>query len=226
MIEAAGPTPDDALPSACTGSDLSSPDLYLPPGVHRLPITTAAVAYAKRAHDGQRRRVDGAPFIVHPLEVASLLYRAGAPDHLIAAGALHDTIEKTDVVASELRERFGSRVATLVLAVSEDEHITGYAPRKAALRQQVASAGEEALMLFAADKLSKARELRLTPAPARKSGAAAITRTRDRRLTHYRHCLALLEDQLPDSPLVKQLRTELEAGRDGAISEPVFATAR
>ena len=199
----------------------------MPGFIDGLPKTQAAVAYAKRAHDGQRRRVDGAPFIVHPLEVASLLYSAGAPDHLIAAGVLHDTIEKTHVVASDLRERFGSRVATLVLAVSEDEHITGYAQRKAALREQVARAGEEALMLFAADKLSKVRELRLGPAPARKShsGGAVITRSRDRRLTHYRHCLALLQDQLPDSPLVKQLRTELDAHFDGAIGEPVLASA-
>jgi hypothetical protein len=198
----------------------------MPDFIQGLPKTQAAVAYAKRAHDGQRRRVDGAPFIVHPLEVASRLYDAGAPDHLIAAGVLHDTIEKTHVVASDLRERFGSRVATLVLAVSEDEHITGYEQRKAALREQVARAGEEALMLFAADKLSKIRELRVGPTPARKShsGGAAITRSRDRRLTHYRHCLALLEDQLPDSPLVKQLRTELDAHLDGAISEPLLAT--
>ncbi len=169
--------------------------------------------------------MDGAPFIMHPLEVASLLYDAGAPDHLIAAGVLHDTIEKTHVVVSELRERFGSRVATLVLAVSEDEHITGYVQRKAALREQVASAGEEALMLFAADKLSKARELRLAPTPARNSsGGAAITRSRNRRLTHYHHCLALLQDQLPDSPLVKQLSSELDAGGYGAVSEPALVS--
>jgi HD domain-containing protein len=198
----------------------------MPGFIHQLPMTKAAVAYAKRAHDGQRRRVDGAPFIAHPLEVASLLYYAGAPDHLIAAGVLHDTIEKTHVVASDLREHFGSQVAKLVLAVSEDEHVTEYAPRKAALREQVANAGEEALMLFAADKLSKARELRLgsTPAEQSLSGGAVITRSRGRRLTHYRHCLALLQDQLPNSPLVKQLRTELDAHLDGAISEPLLAT--
>jgi hypothetical protein len=200
----------------------------MPIFIHGLPLTQAAVAYAKRTHDGQRRKVDRAPFIVHPLEVASLLYYAGASDHLIAAGALHDTIEKTHVVASDLRKRFGSRVAMLVLAVSEDETVTGYARRKAALREQVASAGEEALMLFAADKLSKVRELRLDPTPARvsHSGGAAITRTRGRRLTHYRHCLALLQEQLPDSPLVEELRTELDAHLDDAVSAPVHASVR
>ncbi len=80
-------------------------------------------------------------------------------------------------------------------------------------------------MLFAADKLSKVRELRLGPTPARKSrsGGADITRLHDRRLTHYRHCLALLEDRLPDSPLVRQLRTELDAQLDDALSAPVLA---
>ena len=200
----------------------------MPIFVDGLPLTQAAAAYAKRVHAGQRRKVDGAPFIVHPLEVASHLHRADAPDHLIAAGALHDTIEKTDTIAADLRERFGNRVTRLVVAVTEDEQITGYARRKAALREQVARTGEEALMLFAADKLSKARELHLGPTPARKShsASAVITRSLARRLTHYRHCLALLEDQLPDSPLVKQLRTELGAQLDGAVSEPVLASMR
>src|SRR4029077_15183434 len=117
------------------------------------------------------------------------------PDHLIAAGALHDVIEKTAVTARELRERFGQKVATLVLAVTEDEHVAGYTTRKAALRDQVAKAGEEALMLFAADKISNARE-------ARYEGAGV---PRSRRLAHYQRCLALLQEHLPHSPLVAQL---------------------
>jgi (p)ppGpp synthase/HD superfamily hydrolase len=64
------------------------------------------------------------PFIEHPLEVAMLLYHAGASDHVIAAGVLHDTIEKTSTNAAGLRARFGSAIATLLLAVSEDPRIT------------------------------------------------------------------------------------------------------
>lgn len=68
-------------------------------------------------------------------------------------------IEKTAATPSDLRERFGSRITGLVLAVSDDDQIAGYAKRKAALRRQVAGAGDEALTLFAADKLSKLRQL-------------------------------------------------------------------
>jgi (p)ppGpp synthase/HD superfamily hydrolase len=76
----------------------------MPYFVERLPQTHAAVTYAERMHSGQRR-ADGSPFILHPLEVASLLYQTGAPDHLIAAAVMHDLIEKTDASAADLRAR-------------------------------------------------------------------------------------------------------------------------
>jgi hypothetical protein len=69
----------------------------------------------------------------------------------------------------------------------------------------VADAGEEALMLFAADKISKARELRLAPS----SGAGRPQKDRSLRLAHYRRSLALLREKLPDSPLVEELGDEL-----------------
>ncbi len=174
------------------------------------------MAYAEEQHAGQRRKVDGAPFITHPIEVASLLFSAGAADDVIAAGVLHDTIEKTDTDRAELRRRFGTRTAALVAAVSEDEHISGYATRKAALRRQAEAAGSEALMVFAADKISKIREL-----PVERPGVEAetLSRTRQRRLTHYRHCLEMLERQLAESPLVAQLRAELE--KRSAVSRRV-----
>ena len=185
--------------------------------VSALPKTSTAIAYAEQRHAGQRRKVDGAPFIVHPLEVGSLLFEVGASDDVIAAGVLHDTIEKTGADAAELRSRFGSHVAGLVAAVSEDERIHGYAARKAALRRQAARGGDEALMVFAADKISKARELRLRP-PASDAFHSPI---RDRRIVHYRRCLELLEDRLADSPLVAQFRDEL--GRDATADKQLVA---
>ena len=169
-----------------------------PEFVHGLRKTDRAVAYARRMHAGQLRQADGAPFIVHPLEVVTLLHDAGAPDEVIAAGALHDTLEKTDATTADLTRRFGGRITTLVTAVTEDASIPTYAGRKAALRRQVAGAGPESLLVFAADKLSKARELRLPGVTARR-----------RRVDHYRHCLTLLERELPGSPLVSALRDEL-----------------
>ena len=171
----------------------------MPQFVRRLPETRKAIRYAERLHAGQLRQADGEPFILHPLEVAALLHESGAPDHVIAAGALHDTVEKTEATAEDLTVRFGPKISGLVSAVSEDKTITTYAERKAGLREQVVKAGPEAAMVFAADKLSKVRELRRSPdAPVRR-----------RRLTHYRRCLAVLQEKLPGHPLVEELETEV-----------------
>jgi (p)ppGpp synthase/HD superfamily hydrolase len=186
--------------------------------VSGLPKSEAALEYARRVHAGQRRHLDGAPFIEHPLEVAAILHDAGAPDHVIAAGILHDTLEKTDATPAVLSRRFGAQVAKLVRAVTEDEQVKGYAHRKAALREQVAHAGPEALMLFAADKLSKVRELR--------RGPVKQTQVRRRRLRHYYHCLGLLQEQLPDCALVGALKAELDALPDPPPRKAAPAKAR
>jgi len=189
------------------------------------PEVRAAVAYATRMHAGQRLG-DGSPFIQHPLEVGSLLQDAGAPDHLVAAGVLHDVIEKSDASASALLDSFGPQVTSLVLAVTEDARIAGEANRKAALRRQVATTGGEALMLFAADKLSKLRELASAPDEQFARGSRAGHR-RARRIEHYRACLRLLERYIPDFPLVPTLHDELlEWLGDRTHRETLAAAAR
>ena len=147
--------------------------------------------------------------MLHPLEVAHLLEQAGAPDHVIAAGVLHDVIEKGGADAEELRAHFGSEIAELVVAVSDDPRIRSYRRRKAALRRQAASAGDEALMVYAADKLSKVRELKLVNSRTHGQGPRSSVSPRHR-FEHYGQSLRLLEERLPGSPLVCELRTELE----------------
>jgi hypothetical protein len=188
-----------------------------PTSWEHLPQARAAAGYAERKHAGHCRS-DGTPFIQHPLEVAMLLYFGGAADHVIAAGLLHDVIEKAGVSVSDVRLRFGPRITGLVLAVSDDDSIPDYGRRKAALRHQVAAAGGEALEVFAADKLSKLRELRreVIGSPGR-----GIRGRRGRRLRHYQRSLALLEERLPESPLVHDLRAELES----FLREPAMLVA-
>ena len=179
-------------------------DRRLPAFVEGLPVTEAALAYAERVHAGQRRAVDGAPFIFHPLDVASLLYSAGATDPVIAAGVLHDVIEDTAAVASDLRGRFGRKVTDLVVAVSDDDRIADHDVRKAALRAQVAASGHDALLLFAADKLSIVRALRAAP---RRGIDDEVTPASAEKLRHYHRSLELLEELEPDGRLVRRLAT-------------------
>jgi (p)ppGpp synthase/HD superfamily hydrolase len=182
----------------------------IPDSVAGLPQTELALDYAKLVHAGQRRAFDGAPFVEHPLEVAALLYHAGAPDHVIAAGALHDAIEKTTTRAKDLRGRFGSQITNLVLAMTENGRIVDYDERKAAARERAAGGGDEALMILAADKISKVRELQVETADRDSRRTAQATTSPRQRFRHYEQCLKLLERHLPDSALVADLRTEFD----------------
>ena len=96
-------------------------------------------------------------------------------------------------------------MAELVSAVSDDPAIEDDYERKAALRRQVAAAGECAAVIFAADKVSKARELRVRASRGRFDRADAS------KLAHYEASLEMLSELIPDHQLVDQLRMELES---------------
>ncbi|MBV8943243.1 MAG: bifunctional (p)ppGpp synthetase/guanosine-3',5'-bis(diphosphate) 3'-pyrophosphohydrolase, partial [Solirubrobacterales bacterium] len=88
-----------------------------------LPLTQAAIGFARERHGDQRRAADRAPFMVHLVEVASLLERSRYPDHVVAAAVLHDVLEDTDADPADLEARFGQEVAALVALVSDDPAI-------------------------------------------------------------------------------------------------------
>jgi (p)ppGpp synthase/HD superfamily hydrolase len=174
--------------------------------VSGLPISTRAAACAIDAHAGQTRQSDGAPFVVHPFEVAMVLHAAGYRDEVVAAALLHDVVEKGGVASADLRDAFGAAVAGMVEALTEDEAIGRYEERKAELRRRVEAAGDDVLAVFAADKVVKARELGIVAA----AGSTAAREVACKR-AHYVASLELLERRLPGHPFTDALRFELAA---------------
>lgn len=183
----------------------------LPTFVRDRPLTRAALAFGSQAHGATRREADGAPFILHPLEVASLLSSCECRDEVTAAAILHDTIEDTAASGEQIEERFGRTVSQLVLCMTEDDRIEDQRARKSALRGQVSGCERDAATIYAADKLAKVRELRIRLHA--KPTFAAEPEGQDK-LDHYWRSLAMLERTLGTHPLVNQLRFELEAIRD------------
>jgi hypothetical protein len=170
-----------------------------------LPISQSALEFAVERHAGQIRSADRADFVLHPLEVGSILERSHYPDNVVAAGILHDVLEDTDTERGELEARFGSQVAELVDILSDDPSIADEERRRADLRERVRRAGGFAPAVFAADKVSKVREVRARLA------VEPPTAETDGKLRHYRASLEMLESIMPESRLVELLRFELEA---------------
>jgi (p)ppGpp synthase/HD superfamily hydrolase len=174
-----------------------------------LPLARRALEYARAQHEGQRRESDAAPFILHPLEVAALLYNTGHGEVVVTVGILHDTVEDTDSEPADIAARFGEEVAALVSAMTEDPTIERFEARKAALRRQIAGYGPDATAVYAADKVAKVRELRAQM--AREPGVAESDERFRQRIAHYDESLAMLEATAAEHPLVRQLRFEIEA---------------
>ncbi len=179
----------------------------------RLPIAEAAVRFASARHADQCREIDGAPFIAHPIEVGSLLRSDGQPDEIIAAGLLHDVLEKTRTTSGQLHRRFGVRIARIVESVSDDPSLVDYGLRKRELRNRIAHADPGTRAVFVADKIAKVRELSLLPA------SQLNERENRARLAHYRASLDMLRRVEGHMPLVDRLDAELNRLDAPAIAE-------
>lgn len=115
-----------------------------------------AVEFAKRAHEGMVRKGTAVPYIVHPLETAVIVALITDDEEMIAAALLHDVVEDTPVTGEEVREQFGDRVASLVLAESEDKSKSWW-ERKQDKITHLNTASKDVKILALADKLSNLR---------------------------------------------------------------------
>ena len=75
-------------------------------------------AFAKSAHEGQLR-VNGDPYIIHPVLVATTLAELELDSVCIIAGLLHDVAEDTEVTIDIIRDNFGQEVADIVDGVTK-----------------------------------------------------------------------------------------------------------
>ena len=81
-----------------------------------------ALQYAVLAHENQHR-LSGEPYIIHPIQVAKMLFEMGFNSDVIIAGLLHDTVEDTGTTLENLKNEFGSEVADLVDGVTKISRI-------------------------------------------------------------------------------------------------------
>ena len=80
-----------------------------------------ALCYAIEKHSGQRRKLSNIPYILHPMEVAAIVGTMTDDSATLAAAVLHDTVEDTDATLEELEEKFGRRVALIVMTETEEK---------------------------------------------------------------------------------------------------------
>jgi guanosine-3',5'-bis(diphosphate) 3'-pyrophosphohydrolase len=124
-----------------------------------------AIRFSAEKHRNQRRKDrDQSPYINHPIEVTQLLWEVGGVrdiDVLLAA-VLHDTVEDTDTLPEEIRDRFGEQVLSFVMEVTDDKNL----PKARRKRLQIETAANKsygAKLIKLADKSCNVRNLVTMP---------------------------------------------------------------
>src|ERR1039457_745666 len=80
-----------------------------------------ALLYATHVHGGQVRKATSIPYLAHLLAVAATVLEYGGSEDMAIAALLHDAVEDQggEPRLSDIRNRFGDRVADIVRACSD-----------------------------------------------------------------------------------------------------------
>jgi (p)ppGpp synthase/HD superfamily hydrolase len=78
-----------------------------------------AVSFAAFAHRNDVRKYTNEPYIVHPIEVATLVIQYTSSIDGAIVALLHDVVEDTQFTISDIIDRFGTKIARHVAAVTK-----------------------------------------------------------------------------------------------------------
>jgi len=124
-----------------------------------------ALRFSAEKHRNQRRKdSERSPYINHPIEVVQLLWEVGGVRdvNVLLAAILHDTVEDTETRPEEIGNRFGEKVLSLVMEVTDDKDL----PKSERKRLQIVNAPHKsygAKLIKIADKACNVRNLVTMP---------------------------------------------------------------
>jgi len=124
-----------------------------------------ALQFAAHKHRDQRRKdPEASPYINHPIALANILWVGGGIEDpaVIGAALLHDTVEDTETTEEELIERFGARIAAIVMEVTDDKSLDKL-ERKQLQVDHAPRLSREAKLVKLADKIANVRDVGSSP---------------------------------------------------------------
>ncbi len=118
-------------------------------------------------HKGQVR-MNGEPYLTHPLEVANILADIRLDTVTVTAGLLHDVLEDTLISADELRKQFGDEVFQIVDGVTKISQVrftSRHQKQAENFRKMLLAMVSDIRVLFVklADRLHNMRTLQYMP---------------------------------------------------------------
>lgn len=147
-------------------------------GPEKAGFVEKAYHIADKMHEGQKR-LSGEPYIIHPMNVASVLDDLGLDERAIAAGLLHDVVEDTSYSKEDMAREFGEDIAALVEGVTKISEIKSQSKETEAAenirKMLLATIKDVRVMLIKlADKTHNVRTLKFQPEEKQKRIAKEV----------------------------------------------------
>ena len=160
-------------------------------------LLDTAIVFAVQCHQGQMRKAGKIPFIVHPLEVLTLLVSMNGDETLLITGLLHDVLEDTDTKESEILERFGPEVLALVQGHTEDKRHS-WKQRKSDNIAFLKTAERREKMLMLADQTANLRSMKRRQKELGKRAFDCFHAPKAEMSWYYRECRKAMNDLAED----------------------------
>ena len=127
-----------------------------------------ALLYATHVHGGQVRKGTSVPYVAHLLAVAATVLEYGGSEDMAIAALLHDAVEDQggEPRLSDIRNRFGDRVADIVRSCSDSvanassgQPKEDWSNRKTLYIKHLKSVDKKTLLVSLSDKIHNARSI-------------------------------------------------------------------
>ena len=179
-----------------------------------------ALLYATHVHGGQVRKGTPIPYIAHLLAVAATVLEYDGSEDMAIAALLHDAVEDQggEPRLSDIRNRFGDRVADIVRSCSDTvvnssagQQKEDWHTRKKRYVEHLNLVDQDTLLVSLSDKIHNARSI-LRDLRKPEIGKAVWDRFKNSRkdtLWYYRELAKSFQKRLKDQSAKMQLADEL-----------------
>ncbi|WP_404430523.1 HD domain-containing protein [Sutcliffiella horikoshii] len=176
-----------------------------------MKLVEKAIVFAATAHKHQTRKGTEIPYVTHPFAVGMMLQGVGCSEEVVAAGILHDTLEDTSATYGSLVEKFGGRVADLVVAASENDKSLSWEERKQHTIDGLNDASMEELQVIVADKLHNLRSIRADLEEHGDMIWGRFNRGKQKQHWYYSNIVKVIAPRNEEFKLISELEVEVKA---------------
>ena len=122
-----------------------------------------AVEFSTNAHKGQKRKFSNLDYVSHPIfvaELVSVLKESKNSEVLIISAILHDTVEDCNISLSEIAEKFGYKVASIVEELTSDSEEIKKLSKRVYLSEKMICMSTYALVVKLIDRFHNLSDLK------------------------------------------------------------------